>query len=255
MGDMQNYKNVELREYLDQILDLFNDGIYISDHSGFTLRVNRAYERLAGVKKSMLEGRNVEYLKNKGIFDTILNPKVVETGKPATKIQTNRRGKKMVLSGHPILDEAGQVALVVTFVRDMSLMAQLREQIVNQRRLLEKYRTNVQYINQESSRKRPLIANSPVMSKLLQTIESLSGTDATVLLQGETGVGKDVLARRIHRGSPRSDKPYVKVDCPTIPESLFESELFGYAPGAFSGAHSRTAPIRKAIPEWWGNPP
>jgi transcriptional regulator with PAS, ATPase and Fis domain len=77
------------------------------------------------------------------------------------------------------------------------------------------------------------------MVALNQQLESVAVTDATVLLQGETGVGKDVFARRIHQASSRVGKPFVKVDCPTIPESLFESELFGYAPGAFSGAQTK----------------
>jgi PAS domain S-box-containing protein len=239
MDNKNEYKNATLRNYFDDILDLVSEGIYITDRQGLTLRVNRMYERMTGLKKSVLEGRNVETLKDSGIFDTILNPSIVETKKPDTKIQTDRRGKKLVLSGYPILAENGEVALVVTFVRDTSLMAQLREQIVNQRKLLEKYRTNVQYINFDSDQKRPLIAKSPAMSKLIRNIENLAGTDATILLQGETGVGKDIFARRIHRKSTRSDKPFVKVDCPTIPESLFESELFGYEPGAFSGAHAK----------------
>ena len=239
MDDQNEYKNVTLRKHFDDILDLVSEGIYITDRHGLTLRVNRMYERMTGLKKSSLEGRRVETLKDSGIFDTILNPNIVKTKKPDTKIQTDRRGKKLVLSGYPILDEQGEVALVVTFVRDTSLMAQLREQIVNQRKLLEKYRTNVQYINIDSDQRRPLIANSPAMVKLIRNIESLSGTDATILLQGETGVGKDIFARRIHRNSTRSDKPFVKVDCPTIPETLFESELFGYEPGAFSGAHAK----------------
>ncbi|MDJ0780840.1 MAG: sigma 54-interacting transcriptional regulator [Desulfosarcinaceae bacterium] len=228
-----------VHEYFGRILDLISDGIYISDRNGRTLRVNSMYERLTGLKKSSLVGRNVEALTSEYNFDTILNPRIVKSGKPATQVQTDRRGKKLVLNGYPILDESGEVALVVTFVRDVTLMAQLREQILSQRKLIEKYRTNVQYINEESDQRRPLIAHSPVMVALNQQVESVAATDATVLLQGETGVGKDVFARRIHQTSSRVGKPFVKVDCPTIPESLFESELFGYAPGAFSGAHAK----------------
>lgn len=228
-----------LCHYFERILDLISDGIYISDRSGRTLRINSMYERLTGLKKTSLVGRNVDALTSEYNFDTILNPQIVKTGKPATKVQTDRKGKKLVLNGYPIKDDEGEVALVVTFVRDVTLMAQLREQILSQRKLIEKYRTNVQYINEESNQKRPLIAHSRVMVELNQRIESVAVTDATVLLQGETGVGKDVIARRIHQTSTRVGKPFVKVDCPTIPESLFESELFGYAPGAFSGAHTK----------------
>jgi len=239
MDKKKEYSNKTLRKYYDHIFDLINDGVYITDKLGNTLHVNRMYERLTGIKKSLLIGRNVETLKQEGVFDIILNPKIVETGKPATKIQTDQKGKKLVLSGYPVVDQEGKVVLVVTFARDTSLMAQLREQLVKQHKLLKKYRTNVQYINEGSDQRRPLIAKSTAISKLIRSIDHLSVTDASILLQGETGVGKDIFARRIHRHSHRSDKPFVKVDCPSIPESLFESELFGYAPGAFSGAHAK----------------
>ena len=226
-----------LHKYFGKILDLINDGVYISNKEGYTIRINSMYERLTGLKKADLVGRPVEVLTTEGIFDTILNPKVVKTGKPATRVQTDRKGKKLVLNGYPIFDDNGEVSLVVTFVRDMTLMNQLREQIIIQRKLIDKYRTNVQYLNEKHER--PLIANSPAIVELNRKLENFAETDATILLQGETGVGKDIYARRIHQDSARSDKTFVKVDCPTIPESLFESELFGYAPGAFSGAHAK----------------
>lgn len=228
-----------LYDYFGHILDLISDGIYISDRQGRTLRINAMYERLTGLKKENLVGRNVAVLTSEGLFDTILNPQIVRTGKPVTRVQTDRKGKKLVLSGYPILDDHGQVALVVTFVRDVTLLTQLREQILSQRKQIDKYRTTVQYINEESDHRRPLIAHSQAIIDLNRKVEDLAATDATVLLQGETGVGKDVYARRMHQAGTRSGKPFVKVDCPTIPEALFESELFGYAPGAFSGAHAK----------------
>ncbi len=221
------------------ILDLLSDGIYISDREGLTLAINTMYEKITGLKKENLVGRNVEILTKDGIFDTILNPIVVRTGKPASSVQTDRKGNKLVLNGYPIFDDSGQVALVVTFARDVTLMAQLKEQIASQRELIEKYRSNVQYINEESVQRHPLIAHSREMTELNSFIGKVAETDATVLLQGETGVGKDVLARQIHRLSQRNGRPFFKVDCPTIPENLIESELFGYVPGAFSGANTK----------------
>ena len=227
-----------LPQYCERILDLLGDGVYISDRHGLTLTVNDMYERLTGLKKADLVGQHVDVLVHRG-FDTVLNPQIVQTGKPATSVQTDGRGNKRVLNGYPILDADGQVELVVTFVRDVTLLAQLKEQIADQRRLVERYRTNVQYINAERDKKYPIISVSKVMDELVARIENVAATDATVLLQGETGVGKDVFARRIHQVSPRGERPFCKVDCPTIPETLIESELFGYAPGAFSGAHAK----------------
>lgn len=214
MNDHSNNLDYSLQKYFGHILDLISDGIYISDRQGCTLRINTMYERLTGLKKANIEGRNVEALTTDGVFDTIINPKIVKTGKPATRVQTDRKGKKLVLNGYPILDDDGEVALVVTFVRDVTLMAQLRSQILSQRKLIEKYRTNVQYINEESDHKRPLIAHSPVMVDLNRRVENLSATDATILLQGETGVGKDVFARRIHQASTRWESPSSRSTAP-----------------------------------------
>ncbi|MEO5925232.1 MAG: sigma-54 dependent transcriptional regulator [Bryobacteraceae bacterium] len=82
-----------------------------------------------------------------------------------------------------------------------------------------------------------IIGRSGAMQEIFGTVERIAGTRATVLLCGESGVGKDMIARAIHQHSPRKDKPFVKINCTAIPENLMESELFGYEKGAFTGAN------------------
>jgi PAS domain S-box-containing protein len=232
-----------IETYFDSILDVLSDGIYVSDRDGNTLKVNTMYEKLIGLKREDLVGRKVQDLVKEGVFDVVLNPQIVKTGQPATSVQTTKKGQKLILNGHPIFDEEGKVALVVTFVRDVTVMSQLRDQIAAQKKLLEQLRTNVQYINEESIQKFPLNGfKSREMVHLSKLIEKIAATDAAVLILGETGVGKEFFARSIHRVSPRGDKTFFKVDCTTIPENLIESELFGYAAGAFSGANVKGKP-------------
>ena len=83
-----------------------------------------------------------------------------------------------------------------------------------------------------------IIGHSPAMQEIFATITRVAGTRATVLLAGESGVGKDMIARAIHQHSPRRDRPFVKINCTAIPENLMESELFGYEKGAFTGANT-----------------
>src|SRR5579884_3950276 len=83
-----------------------------------------------------------------------------------------------------------------------------------------------------------IIGRSPAMQEIFATVERVAGTRATVLLCGESGVGKDMIARAIHQHSPRRDRPFVKINCTAIPENLMESELFGYEKGAFTGANT-----------------
>ena len=201
------------------------------------------YEKLIGLKKEDLAGRKVQDLVKEGVFDVVLNPQIVKTGQPATSVQTTKKGQKLILNGHPIFDEKGEVALVVTFVRDVTVMSQLREQIASQNKLLEQFRTNVQYMIEENIQKFPMTRfKSREMAHFAKLVDKIAATDAAVLILGETGVGKEFFARSIHRASPRGDKTFFKVDCTTIPENLIESELFGYAAGAFSGANVKGKP-------------
>ena len=84
-----------------------------------------------------------------------------------------------------------------------------------------------------------VVASSPEMLEICRVIEKVSPTDITVLLLGESGTGKEVLARAIHMLSDNSDKPFVAINCASIPDTLLESELFGYEKGAFTGANKR----------------
>src|SRR5436309_11330947 len=85
----------------------------------------------------------------------------------------------------------------------------------------------------------PLLDGSPKMRAILTIIENIADTDAMVLIRGESGVGKDLVARAIHAASRRRERPFVKVNCAAIPSELLESELFGHEKGAFTGAHRK----------------
>lgn len=237
---MKNSLSKSISNHFENILDVFNDGIYITDSTGKTLKVNKAYERHTCLKEAEISGKLVQNLIKEGVFDIALNPEIVKTGKPQTCVQLNSKGRKIVLEGHPVFDENNKVALVVTFARDITILTQLQEQIAAQQDLIEKYHQKLSYYGKNKTSL--IIAESPKMLDLLETIKKVSKTDATVLLLGETGVGKDVIAKIIHKNSPRINEPFFKLDCTSIPENLIESELFGYAPGAFSGANAKGKP-------------
>ncbi len=239
MGGRSIQDPKEVESYFDKIMDVLSDGIYISDSSGMTLRVNSMYEKLTGLKREEMEGKLVTDLKNQGKYDVILNPDIVKTGEPKTAVQITKLGRKVILNGYPVFDKEGKVALVVTFVRDVTVLSQLKVQIASQQELIDKLHRGVQHLSKKTS---PLIINCEKMLALLKMLDNIAKTDATVLLLGETGVGKDLLARRIHENSQRCNCSFFKVDCTTIPANLIESELFGYEPGAFSGASTKGKP-------------
>ncbi|MDQ7095282.1 sigma 54-interacting transcriptional regulator [Desulfosporosinus sp. PR] len=223
------------------ILDVLSDGIYVSDAKGKTLAVNHMYEQLTGLKKEEITGKLVTDLRNQGNFDVVLNPEVVKTGQKQTSVQVTKEGRRVILNACPVFDESGKVALVVTFVRDITLLTQLKDQIANQQEIIDKFR-EVQIRNKTKMQKGTVIFASKEINELINLLEKVAKTDATVLLLGETGVGKDVFSKLIHERSLRHNEPFFKVDCSTIPENLIESELFGYEAGAFSGANTKGKP-------------
>ena len=221
------------------ILDALPDGVFISDVSGITLRVNRMYEQLTGLRQEDIQGKQVRSLLESGTFDKILNPEIVRTGKPATHVQQLKNGKKLVLSGFPVFDATGTLRLVVTFVRDITMITRLNEQMDEQRQLIDHYHKQMAFITNEQSKALTPIYASQAMQEVVNMLLTVAPTDASVLLLGETGVGKDVFARLTHARSNRHDKIFLKVDCGGISETLTESEMFGYMPGAFTGASSK----------------
>ena len=201
MTENEDRNDEILSFYLKSLLDTLSDGVYITDQKGMTLHVNTMYENLTGLKREDIVGHNVRDLKEQGVFNIILNPEVVKTGKPVTQVQTNMHDRRLVLSGYPIFDSTGKVAMVVTYARDITIISNMKDQIEQQQELIEKYHTNLDYLNRQKIKKAPLVIISKEMSQVLATLRLVASTDITVLLLGETGVGKDVLARHIHERS------------------------------------------------------
>lgn len=225
--------------YLDDILNVFGDGIALSDRNGYLIKINDMYEQLAGFSREEILGKTVDELQANNCYSVVLNPQIVRTRKPATVAQTTRRGQQLVVSGVPILDRRGEVAFVIVFVRDVTSMEALKEQLSEQQAVIEQYHRQ---LGGGESPATPLPIQSGTGRVLEGFFNKISRSEATVFLHGETGVGKNVAASAIHRNSPRNGGPFIKVDCGAIPEHLIESELFGYAPGAFSGALSKGKP-------------
>lgn len=225
-----------LQDHIDQLLNVFSDGVCVTDAQGNVLYLNDMHEKLTGVKHDSMIGHNVLEFVGQDVFDVVINPEVIRTGKPVTKVQTLANGSRLVLEGHPIFDEGGRVAFCVALLRDETRLAELQGKLTFQRELLEVF-SKLSNSPKAVIQQMPEVAQSPVMTSMHGKIHVIAQTDAPVLILGETGVGKDVLARRIHRESARADKPFIKVDCGSISAQLIETELFGYVGGTFSGAN------------------
>ena len=228
-------KREKLCMYLDQTFGAFREGICVSDADGTILYLNSRHEELANLKSGEILGKSAEKTCENGIFDFVVNPEVVRTKKPVTGVQSVCTGRHLFLDGYPVFDDKGEVTLVVTFIRDMTAMQELKKRVSAQEKMLEAY----QFLQSSNEIKYPQILDSDRLKSAYSRLVRVADTDATVLLLGETGVGKDVFAKKLHALSARSERAFIKADCACIPENLIESEFFGYVPGAFSGASAK----------------
>ncbi len=218
----------ELMQRVNAIIECSFDGIFVTDHQGNIIKANESYLNLAGVSESDVIGKNINELES-DLFDPRLIKEVAETKQAATIVQQLKSGKNVIITANPIIDDNGTSHGVVANVRDITELNALKEQInsLNQHYIQEinKYKIANKYI-----------FSSPKSRDLIDLVIRVAQVDSTVLITGETGVGKDVIAQILHENSPRSDKPFVRINCGAIPETLLESELFGYEPGSFTGA-------------------
>lgn len=225
----------QLGDEMTSLLDNSYDGIIIADDHQI-LRVNASFGRITGLAPSQLIGKEITELDTERHICLAAAQEVIRLSRFHKKSITVRRslksGNEIFVTGSPVFDRHEQVSRVVLNVRDITELNRLEDQI---KKITVIYPDD----NKDSARKEALqeiVAESPAMQRLLDLVIRVSLVDSTVLLHGESGVGKDVMARLIHRLSTRNEKPLISVNCGAIPESLLESEFFGYEKGAFTSA-------------------
>lgn len=222
----------ELKEELDAIFNSSFDGIYVTDGRGVTLRINDAYSRITGIQREEVLGRSMAQLVKEGVFDQSVTLLVMERLEQVTITQAVRTGKSVLATGTPIFNERGELFRVVTNVRDLTELESLREKLQHAEGLSQTY-------EEQLSRYKLLdkyIIRSQKTRDLIDLVLRLGQVDSSVLIMGESGVGKEVVAEILHSNGLRREKPLVRINCGAIPENLLESELFGYEDGAFTGA-------------------
>lgn len=219
-----------------EIFENSYDGFYITDGKGYTVDANEAYLKITNLKKDDLVGVHMEELINRGYFKESVSLEVIRTKKPQSLIDSFENGKKCLITGKPIFNDSNEIDRVVTNVRDMTDLIDLQKTLEETKELNIKYENELKYLRNENIDKSNIIGQSSKFRYLMNLAHRVAETDVTVMLTGETGTGKEIVAKEIHRRSNRSDKPFIKVNCAAIPENLLESELFGYEKGAFTGA-------------------
>ena len=222
-----------IEKYLKAIIECSFDGIYITDGEANTWMINEAYERITGLDSEKLLGENMWTLMERGIISSSGSLLAIAEKRIVTLYQTFSTGKRAMITSTPIFDDEGEIVLVETNVRDLTEICALREQAERDKNELEQ-RRQLEFIKEK---KVDMVVCDENTIKTLLLADSVAKMDTTVVLCGESGVGKEVFAKYIRDNSRRKDAPYVKVNCGAIPENLIESELFGYEKGSFTGAN------------------
>lgn len=223
-------------EDLKKILDNSFDEIFVVDGKGMVVYVNEACERHYGLKPEQVIGKTVYYLVSEGYYSPALAPIVFREKKRVTLEQETNFGKKLVVTATPVLNDQGEIELVVMNSRDITQIENLKHDLEETKQLAQKYKQEVEELRQKELDNDGYIAQSRKMKSCIEMARRVAAVDSTVLLLGESGTGKNVMAKFIHNHSPRKHNRLVSINCAAIPEQLLESELFGYCRGAFTGA-------------------
>ncbi|PNU19738.1 Fis family transcriptional regulator [Geothermobacter hydrogeniphilus] len=221
----------------DAIIDSSSDGLFVCDGQGVILRVNPASERINQATAEQLVGRDYMDVAAEGL---VILPsaalEAIEKREQVSLLQENRFGRKLISTATPVFDDAGELIRVVVSERDITEIDRLQRQLEEQQALGDRFRRQVVELQQQQLESLPIIARSPCMARALRQALKVSEVDSTVLILGESGVGKGLIADLIHQHSARADRPIIKLNCGAIPETLIEAELFGCEKGAFTGA-------------------
>ena len=218
------------------ILDSIADGVFTVDSEWKITSFNRAAEKITGIKKEEAIGRYCWEVFKASICEKECSLKrTMKTKKPIINQNifiVNSKGDRVPVSISTAIleDEKGKVVGGVETFRDLSVIEELRKELANHHTFLD------------------IVTKNQEMRRLFGLLELVSGSDTTVLLEGESGTGKELFAKAIHSLSQRKNGPMVTVNCGALPDTLLESELFGYKAGAFTDA-KRDKPGRVAMAE------
>ena len=211
------------------------------DGEGVVLKVNPAGEKLIGITAQDVVGKNIAHLAEKGVIDQALTPHVLKARHPVTKLLYVLKTEKYIMSsGVPVFDADGNIILVVVTEYDMTTLNSLQIQLEELRDVAEKFKDELAHLKLMDFKKHGIISESQEMKQVLNVSLKLARLDVSnILLLGESGTGKGLMAQFIHKNSKRVHNPFIQINCAALPESLLEAELFGFEKGAFTGAGTK----------------
>lgn len=231
------------KETLKLILDNFGEEIFVVNSDNIAVYVNNASERHYGMKPEEIIGKSSSELLDLCFCDPPITPLVRKEKRKVTLEQTTVIGKKIHTTAIPVLDANGDIELIIYYSKDITKFEEMKRELELTRDMLAKKplddETNDGRNISLQNSPMHIIAESSVMKDVLNTAERVAKVDSTLLILGESGTGKGVLARYIHNMSHKEKAAFIAINCAAIPEELLEAELFGYESGSFTGAKDK----------------
>ena len=229
---------------LTELLKIFNviaDGIIVTDPDDKIVLINKNHQLLSFLKPEDIIGKSAfdltrrhKYWVKESEFDVF---QLKQDLRPRDFKMRSQRGQELILTATPVVNDEGILTWLVFTSRDAGKIHDLGKRLGK-----EEKPSPLTGEKPSSDQPREFVWASKSMKKIMNTVEKVSNTNSYIFLMGESGVGKDRIARTIHLLSPRASAPFIHVNCAGIPDTLFETELFGYEKGSFTGAHSDGKP-------------
>lgn len=249
------FKDIDCRD----ILDAVSDPLHIIDTEGILVFANAAWEKMIGITRAEAQGLHINEAiekSNSGFYFSFEKDEDTQTTqythfdhknfdsvaltalkrqKPISMFAYLRKDQRVLLTSSPLFHN-GQIQYALTICQNLTNFSTLCDELENAIEKNKLIMDELEFYRNSMISSQNIIGKSPAIQALLQSVQYVAATDATILITGESGVGKEVLTNEIHRLSKRTGEPFIRVNCASIPESLIESELFGYEKGAFTGA-------------------
>lgn len=238
--------------------------ILVADEKGYIIQINDNFEEYYGCSGDYVIGKSVLELEKEGLFTPSSIAKVLETGQESTLVQMVNNNRRLIVTAVPIKDRNNKIIRVVAYSTDIEEYFNLKEcseelydqidsynmrirELEEKQRLMEEllnknpmfdFNDNLKSIKKSKCSLDDIITQNKEFKMIIRSLEKISKYDVNILLLGETGVGKSMIAKKIHMLSNYSEGEFVEVNCGAMPEHLIETELFGYTKGSFTGANN-----------------
>lgn len=212
-----------IKTSFDAIFESNYDGIYVTVDKGATLSINDD----CGYAKD-ISLKDITFTDE----ETNVNFETLASGTEKVRIVQNIQNRNEVSIPSSNVSEGG----ILRVINNLKDFEKIKNDLEETQKLADKYQNELEFLRWQQLKPEDVVTNSHEMKKLVNLAVRIAKVDSTVLIEGQSGVGKGVFCKLIHNSSERKNGPLIKIDCGSIPESLLESELFGYEQGAFTGA-------------------